>query len=622
MCPLPASKPVALRIWAVSSILLVLAMSPGTAVAACTSSVDLKQFGDAVSDHFLCAARVLRGSDAGPCRSRPAPACASEQFAAVVDLLGGFPAGAVPRSVARCQISAYRGARKFLSRRISERREGRRRQRRSRRALRVGGRCLLAPGGARPAFGGRCGEIEQRLDSTDGGRQLERCLRPALEEIAGSVLGLPPLAPNVIVIVTDDQNPLGIDFMPRTLSLIAERGMTFENAFTTTPICAPSRAGILTGQHATTHGVIANGIGTPSGEILNGAQALDDSSTLAVWFQNAGYRTAMFGKYLNSYQLVSPVVPMGWEEWRVFPADLGNYFGYELNENGSLVQYGDTAADYSTDVLADFALRFMERISDEPFLIFFTPSAPHLPSEPAPRHAGSLAGTPPWRPPNWNQQDLTGKPSWLRFFKASPALLAQNDRKAIDRLESLLAVDEAVEALSDKLDELGLADNTIVVFTTDHGLSWGEHAWIGKQVPYEETIRVPMIWRYPLVLPAATHRSEMVLNIDIAPTLVSLAGVPTPQRFDGRDIAELLAGSPWREEFIVQHFTGGFIVPPWVGLRGTRYKYIRHPAEAEEVYDLVEDPWEFTNIALDPANAALVGSLSQRLDALIASIGQ
>jgi len=200
--------------------------------------------------------------------------------------------------------------------------------------------------------------------------------------------------PSFVLVITDDQHPAAINVMSTTLTEVAGRGVEFTNAFTTTPICAPSRANILKGQYPTTHGVTSNGKRQPDGSMGNAIAAFDDSSTLATWLDDAGYTTALMGKYINHYDKLSPYIPPGWDEWYAFVDDSDTFFDYTLNENGRHVRYRHAAEDYATDVLARHAVNFIRHHAGTPFLLVLAFPAPHSPSYPAPRHKGRLANLP------------------------------------------------------------------------------------------------------------------------------------------------------------------------------------------------------------------------------------
>jgi arylsulfatase A-like enzyme len=428
--------------------------------------------------------------------------------------------------------------------------------------------------------------------------------------------GLP--RPNVIVINTDDQWAGSIGYMPTVVRELAEKGVTFANAFAPNPVCLSSRASFLTGNHSHTHGLLGNG--TPAGAALHFIGP--DRETIAVWLQSTGYRTAMFGKYLNGYashcgESICPVPP-GWDEWYAFLDD--GYHDYRLTENGRIVPYGSDPEAYSTDVLRDRALAFLDAHPGEPLFVYFAPFAPHAGSRddgylpiPAPRHAQLLLGlVRPWRPPSYMETDVSDKPAWIR---ARPAMITgllasywdQYQRLA---LESLLAVDEAIAALLAKLEEQGRVTDTIVMFTSDNGYSRGEHRLFGKLCPYDECARVPLLIRYPRVLrdrPATIRR--LAATIDLAPTIAEWARVPAERMppLDGLSLARLAQGDDagWRDAILLEQWEG----TRYGGVRTAEWKYVAHKTGERELYDLVNDPLELASVTRRyPAIAAQLES--------------
>jgi N-acetylglucosamine-6-sulfatase len=437
--------------------------------------------------------------------------------------------------------------------------------------------------------------------------------------------------PNILLIVTDDQRWDQMSVMTATIDRLANEGVTFSNAFVPTPLCCPGRASTLTGLYAHDHGVLQ--IGPPSG----GAPAFvgRDLSTIATWLHDAGYRTGLFGKYMNSYAGQGPpnapswYVPPGWDEWDAFPA--AAYYGYDLvHRDGTTTAYGAAAADYSTDVLSQKVQDFMSGAiaARVPFFALFAPAAPHvvLPfflATPAPRHVGLFAALPPFRPPSWDESDVSDKPARIRQL---PALAGTNmetylDGLRITQLESLLAVDEAVAALTDLLDRTGQASNTVVVFTSDNGFQLGEHRLTAKEVPYEESIRVPLVVRYPPAIPAARSDPRFVMNVDLAPTLAALAGVVPPTPVDGRSLVPILGGAaaPWRDDVLLEEWKLGAI-PDWVGVRNERWKYVQYLTGERELYDELNDPFELENVAGNPEHAATIATLAGRIAELTAPL--
>jgi N-acetylglucosamine-6-sulfatase len=410
--------------------------------------------------------------------------------------------------------------------------------------------------------------------------------------------------PNIVVIMTDDQRWDELAFMPVVTEQLVSKGVNFTNSFVTTALCCPSRAGFLTGQYSHNHGVIT----------LGGAPKFDASSTLAVWLHGAGYRTALIGKYMNNNGNLAPVVPAGWDTWRTFAdyqlvsfTGAALYYDYRLNEDGKLVSYGSEEADYSTDVLGAMAVEFILANADRPFFLVFTPFGPHAPPLPAPRHAGRFGEIDLSIPESFLEADVSDKPRHVRVSSDSDqwseerqASLPEKIRRVrIPTLESLLAVDEAVEGILEALREQRVDDRTVVLFTSDNGFLWGEHWKLGKLVPYEESIRVPLVIRDPRLGNEPREEPRMVLNIDLAPTIAELAGATAPDTVDGRSLVGLMrsAVTAWREDFLIE------LLPhrkqaSFAGVRTPEWKYVEIADEepSEELYDLRRDPHEMDNL--------------------------
>ena len=421
------------------------------------------------------------------------------------------------------------------------------------------------------------------------------------------------------MVLTDDQHPAAIRWMPNLLSRLAAQGTVFHNAFASTPICAPSRATLLTGQYPVTHGVTANVVVDKQGKFTNGAFAFDDSTTIATRLQSAGYKTALLGKYMNFYSHLSPHVPPGWDEWRVFVEDINVLFDYTLNENGTHVSYGDEPSEYSTDVLANYALSFIEKNHQRPFFLLLAPMSPHDPSTPAPRHEGTIQSDEAWRPPNWNEKDISDKPRWFRMLtqEVIEVNLAKRTRGRLRQLEALQSVDEALGKILDSLDHFGIRDDTAVIFAADHGLGWGEHRWSGKQLAYEESIRIPLVIQAP---GQTTHKEidDLTLNLDIVPTIAELAGLHRGEGVEGTSLLALMENrhAGWRREIGLRHFKGGFLIPPWSAIRTQRYKLI-YSGGKYELYDLERDAYELDSVIASPAYAGIRKQLKQRLRQLV-----
>lgn len=453
---------------------------------------------------------------------------------------------------------------------------------------------------------------------------------PAATPATRSVQATPPSArPNIVFILTDDQEA-SIENMPRLRALVADQGLTFDNYFVSNPLCAPSRATLLTGVHAHTHGVIANR--APNGGFDRFRDNGLEASTVATWLRAAGYRTAIVGKYLNRYPgdgagADRAYVPTGWDLFASFFApDLtsGSYYDYFVNLNGDVTFYPERPADYITDQLTRVALAALDALPANdapPFFLHVAPNAPHSPPEPAPRHKGLFDGLKAPRTGAFNEADMSDKPA---YYQNLPLM----DQRTLDRLDQLYAsrqatlqaVDELVEALVRRLDERGLLANTYVFFSSDNGFMLGQHRFPnGKDTPYEESIHVPLMVRGPGV-PRGLARGELVSNVDLPVTFAELAGASAPATVEGRSIAGLLReGAPAgaaRSEVLLEHWADDAdAVPSYAGLRTPEYSYVEYENGAIEFYDLRDDPGQEENLA-SKADPAVLASLARRLQAL------
>lgn len=438
--------------------------------------------------------------------------------------------------------------------------------------------------------------------------------------------------PNILFILADDLDVESASHMPRLKSLITDQGVTFTDAFATYPICCPSRASILSGQYPHNHQILFNV--PPLGGFAKFRDRGGEASTIATWLQAGGYRTALYGKYLNGYPGNTPQhVPPGWTVWHG-TFDNENYFNYRVNENGTMRTYGDRPQDYETDVHAASIVRFLEEAETrdaEPWFIYFAPYAPHGdprlglgqegPAVPAPRHRAAFATAIAPRTPGFNEADVSDKPLGVRQRALlTPGQIAVLDHLYRERLRSLLAVDEAIERFVQTLTRLGELANTYVIFTSDHGYHLGQHRYMtGKFQIYEEDIRVPAFVRGPGV-PAKARRDHLALNIDWGPTFTELAGVTTPGSVDGRSLAPLLRrdappAESWRQDFLVEIYrpTGEEVR----ALRTLTHTYAEYSSGARELYDVRRDPHQLANRHAG-ADADVLARLAARLKELAA----
>lgn len=427
----------------------------------------------------------------------------------------------------------------------------------------------------------------------------------------------PSQRPNLILILTDDQQWVSIDYMPKLQNYFVQQGIKFTNSFVTTSICCPSRSSILTGLYAHNHRVLHND---------GGFDVFDDSSTLATWLHDAGYRTGLVGKYLNGYS--GTYIPPGWDDWHAIITQ-SKYYNYNLSENGKVKRFKTATTDYITDVLAARALSFIRAGGSAPFFLYFAPNAPHGPSTPAERHRSLFNNLPPWRPPNYNEADVSDKPAWIKQLASLSASEQQRiDDLRKDQIRCLQAVDEAVEAIINAVAEIGATDNTIIVFMSDNGFMWGEHRQDGKFAQYEESIRVPLLLRAPGMVSQARVENQFALNIDIAPTFAELAGAQPGSAIDGESLRRIVDGvaTSSRGDFLVEAWkeikpNQKATIPENAGVRNNGWKYVEYVNGDKELYDLNNDPYELNNRANNPAFAAVQAELAQRLQQLKTGIG-
>jgi len=423
-----------------------------------------------------------------------------------------------------------------------------------------------------------------------------------------------PNRPNVLVIVADDMRADSMSAMP-TVNRLAERGITFTRAYATTPLCCPSRASILTGLYARHHGVMRNS--PPSG----GVEAFDDRSTVATWLQAAGVRTGMIGRYLTQYRDTLDVPP-GWDHWFGI-WDLGDqYYKYRVNDNGERRFFGAAPDDYSTRVIGREAIKFLEQDRARPFMLMLNPRTPHEPATEDYLDVGDFKDRELPLPPSYDEADVSDKPGWIqRLPRLTPDAREEIEDFRRRQLGSLVSLDRAIASVVEALRADGRLDDTWIIFTSDNGLMLGEHRiGVTKSCAHEECTRIPLVVVPPAGLAAARVEDRLVANIDFAPTIAGIQGTEAATPVDGRDMRPLLNGeaTEWRDGLILEHPLKNEEDMRFFAVVTADRKYVRYlNEEDEELYDLLADPYELSNLAADPGWSAEKARLSARLDALL-----
>jgi N-acetylglucosamine-6-sulfatase len=428
--------------------------------------------------------------------------------------------------------------------------------------------------------------------------------------------------PNVILIDTDDQNVTDMSVMRHTLNLLAARGTTFRNSYVSYPLCCPSRATHLTGQYAHNHGVVTDGA----------YGQLDSTNTLAVWLKRAKYRTAMVGKYLNGYGVLNPrEVPPGWQQWYGLTGGTEQKrYGYKLNENGKIRNYGRKPANYIDYVLGAKLNGLLKgwAPSPKPFFVYYNPTNPHgekgtpvwstRDPEPAPKYLGAFGNIQAPRYPNFDEANVSDKPEQIRDIpRLSDAELADVDRRYRGRLESLLSVDDQVKKLVKLVRKYGDKRKTFFIFTSDNGLELGAHRIMFKNFLYEEGERVPLIIRGPGVQQNTT-RDQLVANIDLAPTIVAIAKARPGRVMDGINLLPLTQDPNVANNRTILFESVDLGI---YGLRRGPWSYNQYSNGDEELYNLENDPYQLTSVDGDPGLASLKATLTAELARLKACSG-
>lgn len=428
--------------------------------------------------------------------------------------------------------------------------------------------------------------------------------------------------PNVVVILTDDMRADELRYMPNVNRLLAAEGLTYSNAYVSNPHCCPSRSSILTGNYSHTTGVYTNGSGEWSeyggyeGFMSHG----NDPLTFPVALDGAGYRTGLFGKSLNGQGADDPALS-GFDTWLglVHLPGTGRYLDYFMNRDGTITEYGHAAADYSTDVFAADAVEFITSVpSEEPLLAYYAPSGPHSGVGISPRrYDGDAEGLNRLRGPAFNERNVKDKPRYIRSLPRLDGFrLASVLNGNEERVEALWAVDDAVGDIVQALDDSGRLENTVILFMSDNGHQRGEHRWSGKQVPYESSLRVPLVIRFDALGLSGTTDS-LAANVDLAETIAELTGTPLADT-DGVSLVRTFSGGHVRSAVLVEHLNyspSRYDAPTLCGLRTAHRMFTRYATGELELYNMRRDPHQLVNLARHPTRraSAIIAKLDARL---------
>lgn len=443
--------------------------------------------------------------------------------------------------------------------------------------------------------------------------------------------------PNIIFILSDDHR---YDFMGFTgkvpwlktpsIDQLAAEGVHFSNAFVTTSLCSPSRASILTGLYSHSHTIVDNHAPMPEGLIF-----------FPQYLQEAGYETAFFGKWHMGDQGDAP--QPGFDHWESFEGQ-GVYYNPTLNINGKHVNYSDST--YITDLLTQHAIDWIqERKHNKPFFVYLSHKAVHAMFKPAERHAymynedsiiyphsfnisienpkGKNPGSP------YRSDEYYGKgriPDWVKNQRESwhgvdYMYHGQMDFKEFFRryCETLMALDESIGKILSFIEKNQLKSNTIVFYMGDNGFSFGDHGLIDKRHFYEESVKVPLLIWGPGYFAENQLIEKMVQNIDIAPTILSIAGIEVPDYMPGLSFLPLMQGNTvvWRDKIFYEYYWEYDFpqTPTMHGVRTDRYKYIRYHGiwDTNEFYDLQEDPYEMNNLIASPEHQEIIKQMAEDL---------
>ena len=424
--------------------------------------------------------------------------------------------------------------------------------------------------------------------------------------------------PNFLFILVDDQPYDAVGFSKRypflktpNIDKLANEGVNIKNFFVTQSICSPSRASFLTGTYPHIHGVNQNNKFVDPN--------WDSFAPYSVHLQENGYETAHIGKIHMAHKRGKEHIRPGFDYWFSFIGQ-GKYFNPQVNENGTEIQLEGYITDILTEKTIDWLIN--KRDNNKPFSLNLWHKAVHEKHLPAPRHKDLYKDQKLPEPPyNTHKETFKGKPEWQRRktfgFKWNegdivPEVLKEknwpiNKFKNMQLLRSLIAIDESLGKVIETLKKIGELDNTVIIYSSDNGYFMGEHTFRDKRLAYENSIRVPMIIRYPKLINENSEINEQCLNIDLAPTILDLAEINKPKYMQGESMVSLISGKKnrkWRKSILFEYFVDDawpYAGPDQLAIRTDRYKLVDNFLEndIDELYDLINDPGEINNLIDD-----------------------
>ena len=455
---------------------------------------------------------------------------------------------------------------------------------------------------------------------------------PAVVPVPAKVVPerIPGVKPrNVVFILSDDHRYDAMSFLGHqfaktpVLDSLAANGAYIKNALVTTSLCSPSRASILTGLYTFRHRVIDNNRPIPPGTVY-----------FPQYLQKAGIATCFIGKWHMGGESDAP--QPGWDHWVSFIGQ-GEYFpptpDYTLNVDGKRVKQ----KGYITSELTDYAIDWLkqQKPAEKPFFLYLSHKAVHANFTPEPKYDGKFKDL-PFRRADTEASTSTNllQPRWLRDQRNSWHGVDFPYHSALDiegyykrYCETLSSVDESIGRVLQQLKDMGIYEDTLVIYMGDNGFMFGEHGLIDKRVAYEPSMRVPMLMQCPALIKGGTVVTQMVANIDVAPTVMQAMGLKEPAHMDGQSFLPLAEGRniTWRKDFLyVYYWEKNFPQTPTIfSLRSDRYKYITYYGlwDADELYDLESDPDETRNLLYQPKHQKLAKELENRLYSKMAQLG-